>query len=97
MSVLINMEMPTSCYDCNFAYQDQDSEHNVYWICAVIHKSACMYERRDDYPLIPIPEHGRLVDADAMAERWEDYIIKGNIKPLLVTRPTIIKAEEDKT
>lgn len=66
MGVYINMEMPTSCYDCDFVYQDKDSEHNVYWTCAAVHKSACMHERRDDCPLIPIPEHGRLIDADAL-------------------------------
>lgn len=74
MSVLINMEMPTSCYDCDFAYQDQDSEHNVYWTCAAIHKLACIYKRRDDCPLISIPEHGRLIDADALADILRGFI-----------------------
>jgi len=43
---------------------------------------------------VPVPPHGRLIDADAMAELWKGCIIKGSIKPLLDTRPTVIEAEE---
>ena len=85
MSLLIKgMEMPTSCYACDFAYQDQDSEHNVYWTCAVDHKAAGLYERREDCPLIEIPSHGRLIDADALPDRYAE------VRDLA---PTIIEAE----
>ena len=43
---------------------------------------------------VPKTPHGRLIDADAMAERWKGCIIEGSIKPLLDTRPTVIEAEE---
>lgn len=46
------------------------------------------------YSVVPVPPHGRLIDADAMAELWKGCKIEGSIKPLLDTRPTIIPAEE---
>jgi hypothetical protein len=102
MSILINMEMPTNCYDCDFAYQDQDSEHNVYWTCAAVHKAACMYERREDCPLIPVPEHGRLVDADSETfptphrNPSNDYMKGWNACLRSVQQqPTIIPASEE--
>lgn len=112
MSVLINgMDMPTSCYACNFAYQDQDSEHNVYWTCAVDHKAAGMYERREDCPIIEIPPHGRLIDADALkdVQQADADFFKGssdygekcrrdealNSVANIVNAPTIIDAEEE--
>ena len=42
---------------------------------------------------VPVPPHGRLIDADAMAELWKGCKIEGSIKPFLDTRPTIIEAE----
>ena len=42
---------------------------------------------------VPVPPHGRLIDADAMAESWKGRIIEGSIEPLLNARPTILKAE----
>lgn len=112
MSILIKgMEMPKSCYDCDLAFQDQDSEHNVYWTCAALHKSAEMYERRTDCPLIEIPPHGRLIDADklirnfqAMADdEWNKNCgatcSTGFLEAINMTEdaPTVIEAEEDES
>lgn len=102
MAVLVEgMEMPKSCYDCDFAYQDQDSEHNVYWTCAAVHKLACVHERRDDCPLVPVPPHGDLIDRDAAAEKiWDDMRFPSNLANAqffvneLREMPTIIPAEE---
>ena len=101
------MEMPTSCYDCDFAYQDQDSEHNVYWTCAAVHKSACMHERREDCPLVPVPPHGRLIDAGKIGLTDFEIILcqKGNpfknalemLLEKIENAPTIIPAEEGET
>ena len=100
------MEMPTSCYDCDFAYQDQDSEHNVYWTCAAVHKSACMHERREDCPLVPVPPHGRLIDADDLDSKLFTVGISGailhkrakftvgEVRGFIMNAPTIIPAEE---
>ena len=103
MIVLINMGMPTSCYGCDFAYQDQDSEHNIYWTCAVVHKSACMLKRRDDCPLIPVPGYERLIDVNALEvvveEHYKHHKISRYDRDLLLhyldieMSPTIVPAE----
>ena len=102
------MEMPPSCYDCDFAYQDQDSEHNVYWTCAAVHKAACIYERRDDCPLVPVPEHGRLIEDTAVQEqidKWLDSVgdvvvghglsYYGELLGCIKDAPTIISADKE--
>ena len=108
-----NMEMPTNCDDCDFAYQDQDSEYNVYWTCAAVHKSACVHGRRDDCPLVLVPPHGRLIDADALIcdiKKQTAFLrsIGGEFAEIAETlekgflqeidnAPTIIPAEEEET
>ena len=98
------MEMPTSCYDCDFAYQDQDSEHNVYWTCAAVHKSACMHERREDCPLVPVPPHGDLIDRDALMKKLNNCMFPSDMVTTravsmamnwLKESPTIIESEGD--
>lgn len=64
MSVLIKgMEMPTNCCACPCAYDNQ---------CAATYKYPTFdewYEQKPDWcPLVPVPDHGRLIDADALEE-----------------------------
>lgn len=69
MSVLIKgMEMPTNCRKCSLYLQSMDSERNVYENCAVTAKSYNwgLTTRPLDCPLVEIPPHGRLIDADAL-------------------------------
>lgn len=66
MSVLINMEMPMNCCRCPCA----DLE---YYDCNLMPGTGISSDRksgkrRDDCPLIPVPDHGRLIDADALCE-----------------------------
>ena len=74
MSVLIcNMEMPTSCADCRFAVDG--------WCYACPPKSEAERQRiTTNYcPLVPVPPHGRLIDAEALDiyrredQAWHDY------------------------
>lgn len=79
MSILIkDMEIPKSCVDCRFCDNDamcviwgedlfdrvqaEVVDHIRYlpddWKC-------------DDCPLIPVPKHGRLIDADALHKLFE--------------------------
>lgn len=70
MSVYIKgMEMPKSCSDCRFCADK--------W-CYVIPEDGwqidfCRPDRRPDWcPLIPVPDHGRCIDADAaLSEMWQ--------------------------
>ena len=72
MSILIKgMMMPKNCGECKFfAWKRGVGQH-----CAVddritfhatIDGMDVAYERNGDCPLIPIPPHGRLIDADAL-------------------------------
>ena len=57
-----NMEMPTTCYD-NCPCQ------SLHW-CNVLKEitEPMTGKRIDNCPLVPVPPHGRLIDADALAE-----------------------------
>lgn len=78
MSVYIKgMEMPTSCFDCPFRENtDPDT-----WTCLVFGEKFTdrffHREHRDERcPLVPVPEHGRLIDADKcieIIERLRDH------------------------
>ena len=87
------MEMPLACSNCAFCEQnyfytraycrisDDDDMMSINEIRA---------KRRDNCPLVPVPPHGRLIDADVLIgterETFEDYHIS--------EAPTIIPAEE---
>lgn len=67
MSVLVKgMEMPKNCNVCNF--------HMLRFCCAADKDLAekdtrPLIERRpESCPLVPVPEHGRLIDADKLHE-----------------------------
>ena len=50
MSVLINMEMPTSCYDCNCFIRDSDGSD---YCCLLMIDIENNNKRDDDCPLVP--------------------------------------------
>ncbi len=68
MSILIKgMEMPKSCFDCPFMYGRR--------YCMANNKIEFndpgyseLKGRYDGCPLVPVPPHGRLIDADALEE-----------------------------
>lgn len=109
MSVLIKgMEMPKSCGQCRFfvwsrgvgqhcAVDDRITFH------ATIDGLDVGYERNGDCPLVPVPPHGRLIDADALAEKHRElaYELRGANYDFHMTAcswvnnaSTIIPAEE---
>ena len=59
------MEMPTSCEECAF---------NAEFRCIINHQ----LEGKDTYthscPLVPVPAHGRLIDADALAASFRESV-----------------------
>lgn len=72
MSVLIKgMEMPPSCEKCRFSGFGGLRNERV--VCMFTGANAYMNEVQylDDCPLIPVPPHGRLIDADALAHDLE--------------------------
>ena len=67
MSVYIkDMEMPKRCRDCLFAgYVDAKVELNVCMFNG--HNQPTLNPGRMVFcPLVPVPEHGRLIDADVL-------------------------------
>lgn len=74
MSILIKgMEMPTSCLNCFLSRSG----------CRAVLKRMRAMEagtwipanyRHDDCPLVPVPPHGRLIDADALEKDIDKYI-----------------------
>ena len=61
MSVYIKgMEMPTSCAKCKLF-----GEYGCAFIGAVGY-ALTEGRRSEDCPLVPVPKHGRLIDADAL-------------------------------
>lgn len=94
------MEMPKNCRQCNLMI-DCDGCEGYPCYCSVLGKEIGYKEdvhidkRRDDCPLVPVPDHGRLIDADALEtamfnDPYQDFV------HVLAQLPTIIPAEEDK-
>jgi len=105
MSVLIKgMELPESCSDCAARYE---------MFCPLRHRFIADEGRRKDCPLIEIPPHGRLIDADVLRARmyheafetdtpmqkWDSgcWIRYKMFELMEETSPTIIPAEEGET
>lgn len=68
MSVLIKgMEMPSSCDECELCtcYVREDGTEENYR-CVITFYPIHEFDERHEYcPLVEIPPHGRLIDADA--------------------------------
>lgn len=101
------MEMPTRCGRCDMripAYDDGIFDHYECCITAAIIDN--LGEKMEDCPLVPVPEHGDLIDRDAARgsiKPWspEDEragctfdTVKKLMHTLLNKAPTIIPAEE---
>ena len=74
MSVLIRgMEMPESCCCCTFFEELEDDS-----VCTVCHARkhnnsldhVSIFKRADWCPLVEVPQHGRLIDADVLKKKW---------------------------
>lgn len=66
MSIIIKgMEMPKNCLSCPLQGGTAD--------CRLTQKTYNwgLTERPSDCPLVPVPPHGRLIDADAVLRRYD--------------------------
>ena len=91
------MDMPKSCYVCPF---------NVFKICLINTLQEGKYSVTHSCPLVPVPDHGRLIDADALiadiqptdedANTGADLVLNVFLA-VLKAEPTIIPADEDAT
>lgn len=98
MSLMIKgMEMPKSCHCCRMCFQVADGDIDWHWECCLLYEKVERYaaDRIPGCPLIPIPPHRRLVDADALEAEFEKLIVQDNwYYNALHHAPTIIPAEE---
>ena len=78
MSILIEgMEMPINCDSCRImVLEDTNCDSELFCGCPLVFKAHPQGEdHRPDYcPLVELPSHGRLVDADAVMLHIQDYI-----------------------
>lgn len=74
MSIIIHgIKMPTSCWDCPCAYFTEGVHHN--YCQAVGYDTEITDDGKPDWcPLIELPPHGRLVDADALCPIVDDEV-----------------------
>ena len=100
MSILIRgMEMPKNCDSCPCYYETEGAWRNE---CEVLQREHYITNERPDWcPLVPVPPHGRLIDADALATKMRGVVFRGEEKDVLhhnmqvfLDAPTIIEAEE---
>lgn len=109
MSILIKgMEMPTSCDDCPLAGDFKcNLMPSIPALCKeydiAVQNGKCL----NNCPLVEIPPHGRLIDADVLMENEETISFKDewhmtvteafvSVKNI-ADAPTIIEAEEGET
>ena len=94
MSVYLRgTEMPKSCSTCFIA-----------WCVGRANNPQVMVQRGADCPLIPVPDHGRLIDADALSEEHRvracqgisenSYSLHTIARAWVNDAPTIIPGEE---
>lgn len=104
------MEMPERCWDCDLCYDS--------FYCRPLRIQFSDMEdfepaerRLSDCPLVPVPKHGRLIDADALGKRIKaegtnqaeqlatrfDPVVRayGDCYGMVLSAPTIIEAEDE--
>ena len=60
------MEMPMNCEECSIKSWDGED-----YVCPFSGVVTLSIGRQDSCPLIPVPDHGRLIDADKLIDRLE--------------------------
>ena len=83
MSVLIKgMEMPVNCchcpligYDPDIEWSDGGRESHGAYVCVLTHELIDNTKCEEHCPLVQVPPHGRLIDADAL---YKSFGASGN-------------------
>ena len=84
-----SMEMPTRCYNCKIdcgLVSHIDRNMHPFW-------------RYEKCPLVPVPDHGRLIDSNEIQYNKimlvDDEFYFGVTKPYIDRMPTIIPADKE--
>ena len=104
MSVLIRgMEIPHDCEECKLCVIIPVGDYEILRKCVALNRRAEYVIRRKDCPLVELPPHGRLIDADALNYTMlykENWMRGTGVEAPAVWRkdidaaPTIIEAAE---
>ena len=99
------MEMPTGCDDCEFCKRDISGYD---WCCVPMMngRDKPLDEpviKPDWCPLVPVPEHGRLGDLDALTESLRSILndpncplfVSATVDQIVDCAPTIIPADKE--
>ena len=104
MSVLINMEMQRRCIDCPFMVS-RDNDDCILQSDLANEIARTWNDLKANCPLVEVPPHGRLIDADALNSAIEndfDGVCVYDVSPseavndmqgIVDRQPTIIEAE----
>lgn len=99
------MEMPKNCDSCRImVFEDTNCVPELFCGCPIVFKAHPQGEdHRPDYcPLISVPNHGKLIDADTLKDKMLEYFgdstrLCEEIRAFFCITPTIISAEEEET
>ena len=110
---LVKMEMPVTCCHCPLMGYDPDIEWNDgvrdvrgAYICVLTGELIDNTKLEEHCPLVPVPPHGRLIDADALEQDAQKRLLMCDKndnqfqRPYEVIRaialaPTVIPASEE--
>ena len=97
MSILIKgMEKPKECYCCPCSTINMNGRWGK---CNLLGRDYAGNPHKiyDDCPLVEIPSHGRLIDADRLSIQRENYDTYNNYSEafdMIDNAPTVIEGEE---
>lgn len=92
MSVYIKgMEMPENCDNCDFMTVEGEYGEPTCPFGLIIR---CASEMHPHCPLVPVPEHGRTIDADEYKQEMKDCRM-AFWDEVLDSMPTIIPADKE--
>ena len=89
------MEMPNNCEECDIKTWDTED-----YVCPFSGVSTLCISRQSDCPLVAVPDHGRLIDADEFyADINESVLLTDGFKELFNLwfdeQSTIIPADKE--
>ena len=93
------MQMPKSCFTCPFREKVNPDEYVCLALKSVYEETFSLItcRRNKDCPLIPVPDHGDLIDRDEQIERaWRlNLSTKELIDEMLRSAPTVLPADRE--
>ena len=97
------IQKPSQCDECKICNWIPIGEYDLMLKCPLLERKVGFDERREDCPLIPVSDHGRLIDEDVieaeMQELWLENEISNSdwigFREVLSRISTIIPADKE--